>query len=447
MRWNKLLVATAMLATWCAILPAVADATSDLPDSYLQPVMSISRARSLKASVAQRIIAAIAPTGAVGHVVKFPTVGLTAQVRDGVDILRLGSGWRIPMATMVAPTEYLRAVGGEALVEAAGPGKVLMGARSAAVRGARVGDVLTLRDVKFRKREFVIGAIVANDFVDYGDLFMTSEAAVVLGDINISRITITNIPSPKAVLTALAAKGFVINDSLRLRTSWDRENPDGTLGTSTVKKLMGEFAFRPTGGSGIEIDSVWRVSNILLRHTFADIALRNNCHKVTTAAIQGALTEIKLAGLASKIDLRNSNRYGGCFVSRFNRLAGTFGAPSRHAYGMALDINTTTNMQWGVPHLDCRVVRIFRKWGFAWGGNFWPTDGMHFEYVGTPRDQIGYPSRYCPNNVAIPTTTLPTFGTTTTTSTTTTTTTTTSSTTTSTISPSTTTTVAVTSTT
>lgn len=420
MRWNKVVVATVMLASWLTFLPDGVEATSSIPDSFLQPTMSISRSRSLSAAEAQRIVAAVAPSGAVGHLVKFPTVGLTAQVRDGKDLLRLGNNWRIPMATMVAPTEFLRAVGGDVLAEAASSGKVLMGERSAAIRGAKVGDVLTLRDIKFRKREFVIGAIVPNDFVDYGDLFMTSESAVVLGDINISRITMTNIPSAKVILAALASKGFVINSSLRLRTSWDRQNPDGTLGTSTVKKLLGEFAFRPAGGSNIEVETRWSMNNILWRHSFTDVGLRSSCHKVVATAIQKALTEIRQAGLAHKINLQNSNRYGGCFTGRYNRMAGTFGAPSRHSYGMALDVNTSTNVQGAVPQMDCRVVRIFRKWGFAWGGNFWPADGMHFEYVGEPRDQIGYPSKYCPNLVSVPSTTLPTFGATTTSTTTTT---------------------------
>jgi hypothetical protein len=436
MRWNKLIVATAMLVSWFVVASPSVDASPDtsteIPETYLQPVMSISRARSLSAIEARRIVSAVAASGAVGHIVKFPTVGLTAHVRDGADLLRLGNGWRIPMATMIAPREFLRAVGGDVLVNAAGPGKVLMGERSASVRKAKVGDVLTLRDLSFRKREFVIAAIVPNDFVDYGDLFITAESAAILGEMSIARVTITNIPSPKIVLSALASKGFVINDSLRLRTSWDRENPDGSLGTSSVKKLLGEFAFRPTGGAGLEIDSTWRLKNILWRHPFTGVKLVSSCHKVVVVAIQNALTEIKKAGLASKINVKNSNRYGGCFTGRYNRLAGTFGAPSRHSYGMALDINTTTNAQWAVPQLDCRVVRIFRKWGFAWGGNYWPSDGMHFEYVGEPRDQIGYPSRYCPNKIAVPPTTLPAFGaTTTTTSPSTTTTTTSSSTTTS----------------
>jgi hypothetical protein len=64
---------------------------------------------------------------------------------------------------------------------------------------------------------------------------------------------------------------------------------------------------------------------------------------------------------------------------------------------MAFDINTATNAQGAVPQMNCDVVRIFRKHGFAWGGNFLMPDGMHFEYVGEPRHNIDYPSTYCPN--------------------------------------------------
>jgi hypothetical protein len=52
--------------------------------------------------------------------------------------------------------------------------------------------------------------------------------------------------------------------------------------------------------------------------------------------------------------------------------------------------------------MDCRVVVIFRKHGFAWGGNFATPDGMHFEWVGEDRSKISYPSRYCPNPVPAP---------------------------------------------
>jgi hypothetical protein len=118
-------------------------------------------------------------------------------------------------------------------------------------------------------------------------------------------------------------------------------------------------------------------------------------------ALRAALADVAAAGLGGAIDVGNANTYGGCYGgARFNRLTQTqIGFLSRHSYGMALDTNTVTNCQGCVPAMNCQVVRIFRRHGFAWGGNFNRPDGMHFEWVGERRDQISYGSRYCPNLV------------------------------------------------
>jgi hypothetical protein len=327
------------------------------------------------------------------------------------------------MATMVAPVAYIAAVGGQDMANAAADGYVLMGETSAGIRRAQVGDVMTLRDGRFRPKLFTVGAIVPDRFVDWGDFYMTDTTASVLGTLPISRVIVTGMTTSKSVVAAWKAKRFPIGSQFRLRTSWDRVNPDGTLGMATTKKLLGELIYKPTTGSSMLVDASWATKNIVWKKVYQGINLANNCHKTVATAIQNALSEIKAAGLSNAIDVRNSNRYGGCFVGRYNRFGGVFGSPSRHAWGMAIDINTATNQQGGVPQMNCSVVRIFRRWGFAWGGNFWPTDGMHFEYVGERRDQYGYPSIYCPNKVPVPTTTLPVFGESTTTSSTTTTTT------------------------
>jgi hypothetical protein len=398
---------------------ATAVGSSEFPVERLQPTMSVSNVSNLTPQEVKRISAGVVAGGATPHVVKFPTISLTAQTRAGKDMFRLGEGWRIPMATMVASSTFVRAIGGDAMADIVARGQVLMGETSAKVRGAQVGDVLLLRDRKFWMRPFTIGAIVADEFVNSGDLFMSSSAAALLGEMPVSQIAITDIVSPASVLSGLKKKGITIGTEFRLRTSWDRKNPDGTLGTATTKKLLGEFSYRPTVGSSILVAGSWTSSNIAWKMRYTDIKLGNNCHRIVVDAIQGALTEIKSAGLSRFVNTQNSNRYGGCFVGRYNRLAGNFGAPSRHAWGMAIDINTDTNPQGGVPQMNCAVVRIFRKWGFAWGGNFWPADGMHFEYVGERRDQLGYPSRYCPNKAPLLAVTLPQFGTTTTTTSTT----------------------------
>ena len=114
--------------------------------------------------------------------------------------------------------------------------------------------------------------------------------------------------------------------------------------------------------------------------------------------LAAALQAVVDAGLAGYIDVANANTYGGCFGPRFSRIVGTqLGSLSRHTWAQALDTNTVSNCQGCVPQMDCRVVRIFRAHNFAWGGNFLNPDGMHFEWVGEPRNNYQYPSRYCPN--------------------------------------------------
>ena len=396
-----------VLASLVVVSPVQAQESESYPDDFLVPVMSVSRARSLTRLETARIRSAAESAGAQGFALRFPTLGLTAHTRNGDDLMRLSKRWRIPMATMVAPVEYISIVGGQQMADVIASGQVAISEKAAELRSAQVGDVLVLRDARFRKRDFVIGAIVAEPFVNWGDLLMSSDVALTLGSMPVARVSIVNFENPKSVVNALGRKKIPIGNIFRLRTTWDNENPDGTLGLAAVKTLMGEFAFRPSSGSNIEIAPSWKDANIAWKTVFKSVPLFMNCHKKVVTAIQGALTEITKARLAQHIDVKNSNRYGGCFVSRYNRLAGNFGSPSRHAFGMAFDINITRNQQGAIPQMNCDVVRIMRKWGFAWGGNFWPLDGMHFEYVGERRDTLGFASRYCPNKVPVPATRAP----------------------------------------
>jgi hypothetical protein len=50
-----------------------------------------------------------------------------------------------------------------------------------------------------------------------------------------------------------------------------------------------------------------------------------------------------------------------------------------HAFGLAVDLNVSTNLFGTRGDMDPRVVEIFEKWGFLWGGRWSQPDPMHFE--------------------------------------------------------------------
>jgi hypothetical protein len=52
---------------------------------------------------------------------------------------------------------------------------------------------------------------------------------------------------------------------------------------------------------------------------------------------------------------------------------------SLHTWGMAVDLNVPGNLRGTTGEMDRRVVAVFKKWGFAWGGDWSYTDPMHFE--------------------------------------------------------------------
>src|SRR4249919_2164313 len=93
--------------------------------------------------------------------------------------------------------------------------------------------------------------------------------------------------------------------------------------------------------------------------------------------LTASLNDVEDAGLGSLI-----HTYSGCYASRTVARSPT-APPSQHAYGAAIDINAPENPYGATPTMDPRIVQIFERHGFLWGGDFLIPDGMHFEY-GTP---------------------------------------------------------------
>lgn len=341
------------------------------------PTVYAWQSGGLTAAAIAGISQAVDNSGGFTSLTHLGTLGVHDFLRDGVFIQHTTPGWRIAFTARAVDPSTAGAFHGADVAAALQRGHVVMSRRSADLRGARVGDEVVFSGWDGLIHRRTIGAVVPDARVSSTELTFGVEDAASFGFDRPSSIWITGVDDFD-VLDASLAEVATTETWVRWSHSWDPANPDSVLSTVRLKELLGEFEYRYTSGVFIEIDPDWVESNIVL----AELPLlgRWRCHRAVVPDLVAALTQIQVEGLSDLIDARDS-RHGGCWVARRIRGA-SGGAISRHAWGLAVDINPSTN-QWGEePLMDPRVVEIFRANGFAWGGTWTRPDGMHFEWVG-----------------------------------------------------------------
>jgi hypothetical protein len=141
---------------------------------------------------------------------------------------------------------------------------------------------------------------------------------------------------------------------------------------ATVEAFEG-FAFHQRDGGRVEIDPDWVDAHIVT----ADLPLlgQSRCHRLIVPQLEAALEEIVERDLDHHLD---TDDYGGCWVPRHIGWDSGRGL-SLHAWGIAFDVNVSTNAYGEEPELDPRIVEVFERHGFNWGGRWRVPDGMHFE--------------------------------------------------------------------
>lgn len=368
--------------------------------------VSVYEVGELSPALASAVAAAATTSSASWAPVRSGTVGAVAVRRGGTDLRRPAPGSRLPFVLTAMPVPAARAVLGPAVADAIGAtGRLAMGESTARRWQARAGDVVDVVAGDGSIRSLVIGAVVPDAEVGGAEAILSVPSADAIGMRRVSRAVIWGFESRTSIVRALRSSGIEGRHETRAVRSWQPRDPDSTLGTARTKELLGEFEFRVNADGSITQEAAWQAANLPPDRQVLDpvIRIRARCHLGVVDDLRAALAEVAAAGLAWTIQVANANAYGGCHYPRYNRISAEFGFLSRHSWGMALDTNTVENCQGCVPKMDCRVVRIFRKHGFAWGGNFLRPDGMHFEWVGERRDQLPYPSRYCPNTATLST--------------------------------------------
>ena len=147
-------------------------------------------------------------------------------------------------------------------------------------------------------------------------------------------------------------------------------NKNWVLPTAMVKEMFGDFQIKERDGTWITTEPSWREKNIQVKKM--PILGNTRCHRLMWGPLEGALNQIVDEGYANTLSVEDFKKSGGCYAPRRINRFDAGGSISRHAWGIAIDINTKSSYH---P----RVVEIFNSWGFAWGGTWTSPDEMHFE--------------------------------------------------------------------
>jgi hypothetical protein len=159
-----------------------------------------------------------------------------------------------------------------------------------------------------------------------------------------------------------------------LALEFDVDAPQtAVLSGGSVADAVGTFTYTANANGSVTPDPEWVREYIRTE----DIPLLGPVtgNKGMLPQLRAALQEVVSRGLSGAI---NPDEFGGCYVPRFIASNPANGL-SLHSWGMAVDLNVPGNLRGSTGEIDRRVVAIFKKWGFAWGGDWSYTDPMHFE--------------------------------------------------------------------
>jgi len=230
------------------------------------------------------------------------------------------------------------------------------------------GDVMFLVGLNQEKVEVIVGEIIPDSEVGWFEAVINKEMGYKLGiNRNIQAIIWGDRITENHLIEIYKNIEY---KKIKVSGRDSTPNRNWVLPTALVKEMFGDFQIKERDGTWITIDQTWKEENIETKRV--PILGRITCHRLMWEPLLGALNQIIDEGLESGLSREQFISSGGCYAPRRISRFDAGGSISRHAWGIAIDINTKTGYK---P----RIVEIFNDWGYAWGGTWTSPDAMHFE--------------------------------------------------------------------
>lgn len=353
---------------------STADPSAQMPDAWLAWITgSLPPGTSAKAAATS----ALGTTVVVAGDTRWMT---SSHDADGSVIDHPAPPYEIPIdAFSVDPAAYAPFVAPsdrDEITRALRSGEAVLGESSAKLRHLGVGGSMT-----FGARTIRIGAVVPDPEVGWSEMLLSRAVGRSIGIVD-DRYLLAEPPGQMTLPRFDALMQRLIPDAA-IRTlapggSTYMRIASGVNPPIVMKEIFGEFSAYPQAADPayLTVDPNWYDAHIVTRSV--PILGQVTCNRRLFPALIGALTDVQQAGLGSELHV-----YSGCYAARTVARSPT-APPSQHAYGAAIDINAPENPYGAKPTMDPRIVRIFERWGFLWGGRYLTPDGMHFEYGSKP---------------------------------------------------------------
>ena len=231
-----------------------------------------------------------------------------------------------------------------------------------------VGDIVNFVGLNNEKIALEVGKITKDSTIGWFEIVVNKEVGYKLGIFrNIQAI----------IWDSKVSENFFIElhkniEYRKVKFTYKKPSPNKNwvLPNALVKEMFGDFQIKERDGVWITTEPEWREENI--QNKRMPILGITRCHRLMWEPLEGALNQILKEGLEVYLSIEEWRTAGGCYAPRRISRFDAGGSISRHAWGIAIDINTKS----GYPP---RIVEIFNSWGFAWGGTWTSPDEMHFE--------------------------------------------------------------------
>jgi len=231
-----------------------------------------------------------------------------------------------------------------------------------------VGDIVNFVGLNNEKIALEVGKVMKDSTLGWFEIVVNKEVGYKLGIFrNIQAI----------IWDSKVNENFFIElhkniEYKKVKFTYKKPSPNKNwiLPNALVKEMFGDFQIKERDGVWITTEPEWSEENIQSKRM--PILGITRCHRLMWEPLEGALNQILEEGLEGYLSIEEWRSSGGCYAPRRISRFDAGGSISRHAWGIAIDINTKS----GYPP---RIVEIFNSWGFAWGGTWTSPDEMHFE--------------------------------------------------------------------